>query len=154
MAFSFSKNMSLYGQRLGLLTFLNIKNKKEIITSNLEKIIRVTLSNAPRYPSDLATQILGDKTLLEKWQQELKTIRKDMLKMRQQLVYKLNLYNIVTANALVEQKGLFSLFSNLDTKKLKKDYAIYIPKNGRINISGIKPNNLDRLAEAISQSLF
>ncbi|MFA7314917.1 MAG: aminotransferase class I/II-fold pyridoxal phosphate-dependent enzyme [Candidatus Magasanikbacteria bacterium] len=154
LAFSFSKNMSLYGHRLGVLTLLNIKNDKTKIESNLAKIIRSNISNAPRYSSDLATQILGDKIISKKWQEELNQIKNNMSEMRRQLVCKLNSYKINIANEITNQKGLFSLLPNLDTEKLKKDYAIYIPKNGRINISSIKPNNLDRLAEAISKSLI
>ena len=154
LAFSFSKNMSLYGQRLGVLTLLNIKNDKEKIDSNLEKIIRVTISNTSRYASDLATLVLSDKILLEKWQQELKIIRNKLVEMRQQLVYKLNLHNITSFNEIANQKGLFSLLPQLNTENLKKNHAIYIPKNGRINISSIKNDNLDKIVEALSKNIL
>ena len=146
--------MSLYGQRLGVLTLLNIKNDKDKIDSNLEKIIRVTISNTSRYASDLATLVLSDKILLEKWQQELKIIRNKLVEMRQQLVYKLNLHNITSFNEIANQKGLFSLLPQLNTENLKKNHAIYIPKNGRINISSIKTDNLDKIVEALSKNIL
>ena len=50
------------------------------------------------------------------------------------------------------QKGMFS-FSGLngdEVECLRRDYGIYLPKNGRINVAGLSPTNLDYVANAIS----
>ena len=66
IAFSFSKNMSLYGQRLGVLTLFNVGNEKSKLESNLSQIIRSTVSNPPRHASDIVLQVFNDETLYEK----------------------------------------------------------------------------------------
>lgn len=154
IAFSLSKNMSLYGHRLGILSFLNIANEKEKIATNLEKIMRTTVSNSPRYPSDLALKVLQDSKIRQNWLTELQQIRQSLINIRQTLVQKLNKKNIHIFDEIKNQTGLFSLLNKIDTEKMKKDFSIYLPSSGRINISGIKQNNVDKVVEALSQCII
>ena len=53
--------------------------------------------------------------------------------------------------ALRAQKGLFSygaLNSN-QVAKLRADYAIYMPKSGRINVAGLNQSNLPYVIHAL-----
>jgi aspartate/tyrosine/aromatic aminotransferase len=50
-----------------------------------------------------------------------------------------------------EQNGLFS-FSGLNTEQvqyLRKEKAIYVPTNGRINVAGLNIQNLSYVADAL-----
>ncbi|HEV8052307.1 MAG TPA: aminotransferase class I/II-fold pyridoxal phosphate-dependent enzyme, partial [Parachlamydiaceae bacterium] len=52
---------------------------------------------------------------------------------------------------LNRQSGFFS-FCGLNegqVHRLIKDYAIYMPKNGRINVSGLNGHNMDYVIDAI-----
>ncbi len=54
-------------------------------------------------------------------------------------------------NTLRAQKGLFS-YGALNTDqvaKLREDYAVYMPKSGRINVAGLNQSNLNYVIEAI-----
>lgn len=53
---------------------------------------------------------------------------------------------------IVQQKGTFS-FSGLtkdQVSRLRDEFSIYIVGSGRINVAGISPDNLNRLADAIA----
>ena len=53
---------------------------------------------------------------------------------------------------IVRQKGMFS-FSGLDPEqiqKLRDQYAIYIVRDGRVNVAGMTEQNMGRLCKAIA----
>ena len=52
---------------------------------------------------------------------------------------------------ITEQRGMFS-FSGLtkdQVEMLREDHAIYIVGSGRINVAGLTPANIGRVADAI-----
>ena len=54
---------------------------------------------------------------------------------------------------MTRQRGMFS-FSGLtkpQVEALREEYAIYIVGSGRINVAGLTPSNVGRVAEAISK---
>lgn len=65
---SFAKNLFLYGQRIGCLTFLcSSEINKNNILSQLKIIIRKQYSNPPSYGAYLVDIILNDENLFELW---------------------------------------------------------------------------------------
>jgi len=149
IAFSFSKNMSFYGQRLGVLTLFNVGDERSKLESNLSKIIRSTISTPPRYASDIALQVFDDAALYGSWIEEMGKIRRALQEMRSGLASNLYGRRISFAAHITNQKGLFSLIPELNTDALRSEHSIYVPKGGRINISGLKPSNLNKVVDAI-----
>lgn len=72
LAQSFSKNLGLYGERVGCLSFVTqSKDEKNAIKTNLEKIVRTEYSNPPKFGAIIVNTILSDEQLKKEWIEEL-----------------------------------------------------------------------------------
>ncbi len=65
---SFSKNMGLYGERVGAVSFVS-NNKEDIqrILSQLKVTIRRMYSNPPRHGAQIASKVLNTPELRSLW---------------------------------------------------------------------------------------
>jgi aspartate/tyrosine/aromatic aminotransferase len=150
---SFSKNFGLYRERVGALSVVcSTKEAASAVQSQINRSIRANYSNPPAHGAEIVETILRDQILRETWEQELTNMRNRINSMRQQLV------DVLTAKGvpgdysfMARQRGMFS-FSGLtkdQVELLREQYAIYIVGSGRINVAGLTPANIDRVAEAI-----
>jgi len=91
LAQSFAKNMGLYGERVGAFS-LTTKDPEEKarVDSQLKIVIRPMYSNPPVHGARVAGAILGDPTLYQEWEGEVKTMAQRIISMREQL------YNMLT----------------------------------------------------------
>ena len=65
---SFSKNMGLYGERVGAVTFVvHDKDDRERILSQLRVTIRRMYSNPPRNGAQIASKVLNTPELRKLW---------------------------------------------------------------------------------------
>ncbi len=57
--------------------------------------------------------------------------------------------------ALLKQRGLFSFcgLNRAQSERLRDEFAIYTPSNGRINVAGLNEENLDYVAQAVAAVL-
>jgi len=153
LAQSFAKNMGLYGERIGCLSFLTQNEKERLaIHTNLERIVRSEYSNPPKFGSYIVSTILSDENLKKEWLEELYKMVKRMKDMRIGLKQKLiELNSKLNWDNLTDQKGMFS-YTGLtpeQVKRLKDEYHIYAIKTGRISVTGLTPSNLDYVAKSI-----
>ncbi len=152
VASSFSKNFSLYNERVGVLTVVSAdRDTAQKVLSQLKISVRSSLSNPPAHGEKIVVTVLSDKALKAKWEEELKEIRERILKMRKILVQKLTEAGLPEYKFFTEQNGMFS-FSGLDKEQvetLKKDFGIYIVGSGRICVAGLNGNNVDTLVKAL-----
>lgn len=154
---SFSKNLCLYSERIGAL---HVVTKSSLRTSTtkecLRAIIRSEMSCPPAYGVRLASIIGGMPHLKNIWKAELREMSQDVINKRQ-MIYNL----LIEASApgdfshLLTQRGLFwfSGLSKDQCNKLVKEHNIYIPTNGRINITGINQNNIKHFVESLLKVL-
>lgn len=152
---SFSKNFSLYKERVGAVMALAPDAKAaEAVQSQLNKVIRANYSNPPAHGAEVVTTILRDPDLRTQWEGEVAAMRSRINGMRHALVDALAAagapgdYSFMT-----RQRGMFS-FSGLTKEqvaRLKDDFAIYIVGSGRINVAGLTPANVRRVAECIAK---
>jgi aspartate/tyrosine/aromatic aminotransferase len=65
---SYSKNMGLYGERVGALTFVT-QDKEDLarVMSQLKVTIRRLYSNPPRHGAQIAAKVLSDPELRALW---------------------------------------------------------------------------------------
>lgn len=153
IASSYSKNFGLYGERVGVL-FACTQNRDTTrkIGSQLKQIIRGMYSMPPLHGARIVTTILQTPNLKKEWMDELANMRDRIREMRQTLVAGLvakSAHN--DFNFLNNQVGIFS-FCGLNSEQvdlLQKKYAIYMPSNGRINIAGLNPLNMNYVIDAI-----
>lgn len=147
--FSYSKNMTLYQHRTGILIVL-IDNDKDKLTleSNLKFLFRINNSTPPAFGELIVKNILQNETYKKEWLNTLLEMSASLKKRRQLF----NEYSNNRFNYILDQKGFFSLL-NLTTKQveiLKTKYAIYLLPNSRINFAGISLEKIPYVAKIIS----
>lgn len=153
IASSFSKNFGLYNERVGALTIIaEDADRAAAAQSHVKRTIRSNYSNPPAHGGLVVTRILADPELRAEWEREVGEMRDRINGIRKQFVDTLKAKGVKRDfSFLARQRGMFS-FSGLTREqvlRLRDEYAIYIVENGRINVAGITPANLDLLCEAI-----
>ncbi|MFH0794074.1 MAG: amino acid aminotransferase [bacterium] len=157
VASSFSKNFSLYNERVGALTIIAATaDDAQKALSHVKLAIRTNYSNPPRQGAALAAIVLGDPKLRAAWEEEVAGIRGRINQMRALLVAKLKERKVAQDFSFIaDQRGMFS-YSGLTPDQvaaLRDKHAIYIVKNGRINVAGLTTGNINRFADAMSAVL-
>ncbi len=157
IASSFSKNMGLYGERVGsLLLVAESAQDVQAGLSQVKRLVRVLYSNPPKHGAALARTVLEDADLRKLWVQEVESMRLRIQRVRRDLVEGLAKRNTGRDfSFIVDQKGMFS-FSGLGDAQvefLREKKAIYMVKGGRINVAGLMPESLDYVCDSIAESL-
>lgn len=152
---SYAKNMGLYGERVGALAIVaNSPEAAATIQTNITtRIIRPMYSSPPVHGSRLATVLLTDPELNAEWRTELKVMANRIISMREQLVaalvakgQPLNKWKHIS-----DQIGMFA-FTGLDPQQVDKmldEHGIYLTKDGRMSMAGMKPADIQVVAEAM-----
>lgn len=154
---SFSKIFSLYGERVGGLTFIcDDKETAQKVLGQLKATVRRIYSSPATTGALLVDQVLNSPELTAEWQAELKEMRERIIKMRQLLKDKL------TAalperdfSYLVKQQGMFS-YTGLTGEQvdlLKDKYGIYLVRSGRMCAAGLNLKNIDYVASSFAEVL-
>jgi aspartate/tyrosine/aromatic aminotransferase len=122
------------------------------VQTQLEKVIRANYSNPPGHGAEVVSTILRDAALRKQWEGEVATMRNRINGMRTALVTALKKQGVPGDYSFIErQRGMFS-FSGLSKEQvaaLESEHAIYVVGSGRINVAGLTPANIDRVAECI-----
>ena len=152
---SFSKIFSLYGERVGGLTFVcDDQATAQKVLGQLKATVRRIYSSPATTGALLVDNVLNDANLTAQWQAELKEMRERIIKMRQILNEKLS--QALPAHDfsyLVKQQGMFS-YTGLTAEQvdiLKDKYGIYLVRSGRMCAAGLNLNNIDYVAESIAE---
>lgn len=147
LAYSFSKNMGLYRDRIGALSIYSTDaSKTSAITSQIQITARRCYSSPPAHGAEVISKILNSQELNSLWRSELDAAKQRILNLRQLIANKIPQFSFVT-----NQNGMFSMLG-LDKEQimqLRTDHGIYIVGNSRINIAGLNPNNIDYFCNAI-----
>lgn len=149
VAVSCSKSFGLYRERTGAV-YAACGNEETALTvrGNFAGLARVSYSMPPDHGSAVVSTILGDEVLAADWKQELETMRRRIVSIRERLSAGLaRRWQVLTAVA--GQEGMFSLlpFEEADVMRLRAEHAIYMPASGRINIAGLKSAEVDAVVE-------
>ena len=157
VASSFSKNMGLYGERVGALMMVAESAKAaNAALSQVKRIIRVLYSNPPKHGAALARAVLEDAELRGLWLQELGAMRQRIAGNRQRLVDGLARRDTgMDFSFIVRQKGMFSFsgLSDVQVDFLREQKAIYMVKGGRINVAGLMAESLEYVCDSIAEGL-
>lgn len=150
---SFSKNMGLYGERVGCLHVVsNDGSYRENITSLLVSLFRAECSFAPLFGARIASHLFT--TYKEQWDLDVKEVANRMATLRAKILAKFQkLGTPGNWDTVVKQNGLFwfSGLTETHAKELMEDYHIYFLGNGRFNVAGFNENNLDYIIESIDK---
>jgi aspartate aminotransferase len=154
IAASCSKNFGIYRERTGILIALTAPERKAVVQGNLAFLNRQNYSFPPDHGARLVTMILEDAALTATWKAELEEVRQNMLGLRQQLADALRqATNSDRFDFVAHHRGMFSRLglSEAQVETLRKDHAIYMVSDSRINIAGLNAQTVPVLARAIAQ---
>ena len=152
---SFSKIFSLYGERIGGLTFVcDDQATAQKVLGQLKATVRRIYSSPPTTGALLVNNVLSDHALTTLWTAELTQMRERIMQMRQILQNKLSqALPERDFSYLVKQQGMFS-YTGLSAEQadlLKNQYAIYLLRSGRMCVAGLNLSNIDYVAESIAE---
>lgn len=154
VASSFSKNLSLYGERVGALTVIAAHEEQAgRVRSELKQLVRANYSNPPLHGARIAQAVLDDEQLASDWRAELTEMRERVAGMRVALAEAMRArghgdrFDFIT-----RQRGLFSFLgiTAAQARRLREEFAVYALDSGRICIAGLHPDNLARVADSLS----
>src|SRR5438067_3519230 len=152
---SFSKSLSLYGERVGAFSLVTASAEEATrVLSQLKRIVRTNYSNPPTHGSQLAAGVLASPELRSQWEQELGAMRERIKHMRRELVSKIKQRApAVNLGFILTQRGLFSYtgLTKEQVQRLSKEYSIYAIETGRICVAALNSGNVKYVAEAIAQ---
>ena len=154
IASSFSKNFGLYSERVGALTVVGATPEAtDLAMGHVKLAARTSYSNPPRHGGSLVVEIMKDPGLRKQWEGEVTAMRNRINEMRELFVRTLAEKGVPgDFSFIAKQRGMFS-YSGLTAEQvgqLRDKHAIYIVKNGRINVAGMTQANMDRLCGAIA----
>ena len=154
---SFSKSLSLYGERVGALTVVTTSKEEAARTlSQVKRVVRTNYSNPSTHGAQAVTLVLTTPELRAQWETELGQMRDRIKQMRGALVEQIRIARAdFDFSFVVQQRGMFS-YSGLtkdQVARLRTDCSIYAIDSGRICIAALNSKNVRVVAEAIAKVL-
>ncbi len=157
VANSFSKSMSVYGERAGALSFVCAdRAEAELVLGQLKATVRRNYSSPPIHAAGIVGRVLGDPALRVQWEAEVAAMRERILRMRQRL------HAALTQRLpgrdfgyFLTQRGMFSYtgLSAAQVDALREQHAVYLVRSGRICVAGLSSANVARAAAAFAAVL-
>ena len=154
---SFSKSLSLYGERVGALSIVcaDAEEAKRVL-SQVKIVIRTNYSNPPTHGAQLAATVLSDADLRAQWVDELGEMRDRIKAMRGALVEGLRAAGVEgDYSYITDQVGMFS-FSGLTKDqmvRLRNEFGVYGTDTGRICVAALNDDNVGYVSESIAADL-
>ncbi|HZY68791.1 MAG TPA: aromatic amino acid transaminase, partial [Devosia sp.] len=111
IAFSASKNFGLYRERAGVsIAIARDSATADVVSSQMQNIIRGTISQTPDHGAEVVRTILEDKELRAEWATELAEMRERMKRLRVKLAEAIRRKsNSTDFDFIAEHSGMFSL---------------------------------------------
>eukprot|EP01023_Acetabularia_acetabulum_P021816 TRINITY_DN2155_c0_g1_i1.p1 TRINITY_DN2155_c0_g1~~TRINITY_DN2155_c0_g1_i1.p1 ORF type:complete len:483 (-),score=117.69 TRINITY_DN2155_c0_g1_i1:1059-2375(-) len=157
VAQSYSKNLGLYGERVGALNFISTDKESAVkVLSQLKRIARAIYSNPPVHGARIVSEVVGSSDMFGEWKEEMEMMAGRIKNVRQLLydcLVKLNPdkdWSFVTS-----QIGMFS-FTGLtpaQVENMTQKHHVYMTKDGRISLAGLNAAKAEYLAKAIDDSI-
>lgn len=150
---SFSKNLSLYGERVGGLSVVcPTVDETDRVFGQLNSTVRRIYSSPPSHGGRVVDIVMNDDALHKQWVGEVYAMRDRIKSMRVKL--KSVLEEKIPGRSfdyLTAQNGMFS-FTGLtpeQVEQLKNKYGIYMVSNSRMCVAGLNTSNIDYVANAM-----
>jgi aromatic-amino-acid transaminase len=157
VANSFSKSMSVYGERCGALSAVCASAAEAaLVLGQLRFTVRRIYSSPAIHAAKIVAHVLGDADLRTLWEAELAAMRQRIAAMRRALHDRLAaLLPGQDFGYLLSQRGMFSYtgLSAAQVDALREQHAVYLLRSGRICVAGLNTANVARSASAIAAVL-
>eukprot|EP00850_Spirogloea_muscicola_P011761 SM000074S21671 [mRNA] locus=s74:265135:268838:- [translate_table: standard] len=159
VAQSYSKNMGLYGERVGAMNVVAATSEVATrVKSQLKRLARPMYSNPPVHGARIVASVVGDPSLFDEWRAEMEEMAGRIKQVRQRLFDQLVAKDMSRKDwsFVLKQIGMFS-FTGLNTAQcdnMTKKWHVYMTKDGRISLAGLSANKCEYLADAIIDSFY
>jgi len=157
VANSFSKSMSVYGERCGALSAVcPTRTEAELVLGQLKFTVRRNYSSPPLHAAAIVARVLGEADLRARWEGELAQMRERIQSMRRALhgalAKKLPGRNV---DYLLTQRGMFSYtgLTAAQVDRLRDEHAVYLIRSGRMCVAGLNGRNVQAVADAMAAVL-
>ena len=152
---SFSKSLSLYGERVGAFTLVaGSADEAARALSQVKRVVRTNYSNPPTHGSDIVARVLDTPELRALWEQELGAMRERIKAMRKALAEGVQ-QRVPGADwsFVLRQRGLFSYtgLTRAQVGRLRTEFSIYAIDTGRICVAALNASNIGYVADAIAK---
>ena len=157
VANSFSKSMSLYGERCGALSVVCADAAEAgNVLGQLKFTVRRNYSSPPIHGGQIVAAVLTEPELRQRWEGELGAMRERILAMRR------SLHGVLAATVpgrdfsyFLQQHGMFSYtgLSPRQVDRLREEFAVYLVRSGRMCVAGLNRGNVDATARAMAAVL-
>ncbi|KPM46536.1 Aspartate aminotransferase, cytoplasmic [Neonectria ditissima] len=154
IAQSFAKNFGLYGERVGAFHLVLPRPTPPLgPQSQLLRLVRAEISNAPLFGCRIVHTILSDPELTAMWKRDLQTMSGRIKRMRSLLRHEIEQYpGVGDWGHLESQIGMFSFtgLSEEQVARLRDVHHVYLMRNGRASLSGVNEGNVKYIAAGMS----
>jgi aromatic-amino-acid transaminase len=157
IANSFSKSMSLYGERAGALSVVcSSADEAALALGQLKATVRRNYSSPPIHAGMVVAKVLGEPALRAAWEADVAAMRERILAMRRSLhsVLKSKLPGR-NFDYFLTQRGMFSYtgLSAAQVDRLREEHAVYLVRSGRMCVAGLNTKNVEATAVAMAAVL-
>ena len=157
VANSFSKSMSVYGERCGALSVACADAAEAVnVLGQLKFTVRRNYSSPPIHGGQIVAAVLGEAALRRAWEAELAAMRQRIQAMRRKL------HDVLAAKVpardfdyILSQQGMFSYtgLSPAQVERLREEFAVYLIRSGRMCVAGLNTSNVEPTAVAMAAVL-
>jgi aromatic-amino-acid transaminase len=157
IANSFSKSMSVYGERCGALSVVCPDAREAaLVLGQMKFTVRRNYSSPPIHGGQLVATVLTDPALRQNWEIELGAMRERILAMRKKL------HAVLAAKVpgrnvdyFLTQRGMFSYtgMKPAQVDALRETHGVYMVRSGRICVAGLNSSNVEATAVAMAAVL-
>jgi aromatic-amino-acid transaminase len=152
---SFSKSLSLYGERVGAFSLVaGSADEAARALSQVKRVVRTNYSNPPTHGGDIVARVLDAPELRALWEKELGGMRERIKAMRKALAEGVQ-QRVPGADwsFVLKQRGLFSYtgLGKAQVERLRTEYSIHAIDTGRVCVAALNSGNIDYVADAIAK---
>ena len=157
VANSFSKSMSVYGERCGALSVVCADAAEaDRVLGQLKATVRRNYSSPAIHAAGIVAKVLGDSRLRTAWEADVTAMRERIVTMRR------SLHEVLSAKLpgrdlryFLTQRGMFSYtgLSAAQVDRLREAYGVYLIRSGRMCVAGLNTGNVERTAVAMAAVL-
>jgi aromatic-amino-acid transaminase len=157
IANSFSKSMSLYGERAGALSVVCADAAEaELVLGQMKATVRRNYSSPAIHAAGVVSRVLTDAALRPRWEADVAAMRLRIGAMRR------SLHEVLSAKRpgrdfgyFLSQRGMFSYtgLSAAQVDRLRDEFGVYLVRSGRVCIAGLNTGNVERTATAMAAVL-
>jgi aromatic-amino-acid transaminase len=154
---SFSKSMSVYGERAGALSVVcSDAAEAALVLGQLKATVRRIYSNPGLHAAGIISLVLGDAQLRASWERDVAAMRERILQMRRRF------HEVLAQRCpgrdlgyLLTQRGMFSYtgLSAAQVDGLREAHGVYLIRSGRMCVAGLNSRNVEPAAVAMAAVL-